>query len=107
MEKEHPHTQVQEVKWKPPVGDFFKVNFDGACRKFGPNGIGIVVRDNRGRIVAFLAEPTQQSMDCDLVECRALWKAILFARDLGIRNIHVEGDSLTVINAVKSDDEDR
>ncbi|KAL6988425.1 hypothetical protein U1Q18_014175, partial [Sarracenia purpurea var. burkii] len=46
-------------------------------------------------------------MDCDLVECWALWKAILLARNLGIRNVHIEGDSLTVINAIKSDGEDR
>ncbi|KAL6998450.1 hypothetical protein U1Q18_008577 [Sarracenia purpurea var. burkii] len=54
-----------------------------------------------------MAEPVQRSVDSDVVECWALWKAVLFVKDLGILKIHVEGDSLTVINAAKSMDEDR
>ncbi|KAL6997145.1 hypothetical protein U1Q18_007269 [Sarracenia purpurea var. burkii] len=54
-----------------------------------------------------MAEPIQRSMDSDLVECWALWKVMNFVRDLGIRNIHIEGDSLTVIKAIISAGEDR
>ncbi|KAL7000921.1 hypothetical protein U1Q18_002073 [Sarracenia purpurea var. burkii] len=54
-----------------------------------------------------MAEPTQRSIDSDLVECLALWKAVTFTRDLGIQNIHIEGDSLTVIKEINSTGEDR
>ncbi|KAL6979888.1 hypothetical protein U1Q18_021544 [Sarracenia purpurea var. burkii] len=54
-----------------------------------------------------MAEPIQRNNDCDLVECLALWKAIHFARELGIRHVHLEGDSLNVIKAINSMDVDR
>ncbi|KAL7000668.1 hypothetical protein U1Q18_001821 [Sarracenia purpurea var. burkii] len=46
-------------------------------------------------------------MDSDVVECWAMWKGIILVKDLGIRNIHVEGDSLKVTNAINSPGEDK
>ncbi|KAL6955170.1 hypothetical protein U1Q18_048386 [Sarracenia purpurea var. burkii] len=78
------HTHELEVKWKPRDGIFFKVNFDGAMKKNNYDGIRVMIRDNRGGIVASMIELIQQNNDSDLVECLALWKAVRFARDLGI-----------------------
>ncbi|KAL6973696.1 hypothetical protein U1Q18_027883, partial [Sarracenia purpurea var. burkii] len=44
----------------------FEVNLDRATKKNCHNGIGVVIRDNKGRIIASMAEPIKRNNDCDL-----------------------------------------
>ncbi|CAL5438496.1 unnamed protein product [Camellia sinensis] len=39
-------------------------------------------------------------MDVDFVEAEAALRAVRFAHDLGLADIHLEGDSLTVVNTL-------
>ncbi|KAL6997309.1 hypothetical protein U1Q18_007435, partial [Sarracenia purpurea var. burkii] len=92
---------------QPPKSGFYKANIDGATRKNGHDDIEVVIWDSRGLMVSLIAYPVQYNNDSDLVESLALWKAVTLAKDLGIRNIHVEGDSLTTIKAINSAEIDR
>ncbi|KAL6962164.1 hypothetical protein U1Q18_037118 [Sarracenia purpurea var. burkii] len=107
FEKVSSHNQERDIKRQAPGSDFYKANFDGATKKNGHDNIGVVIRDSRGSVVASMANPVQHNNDSDLVESLALWKAVKLAKDLGIKNIHVEGDSLTVVKAINSAGIDR
>lgn len=65
------------VKWKPPEASCFKINFNGAIfRNENRSGIGIVVRDHTGSIIASLAQlisPALQPVEIEAVSAaRAL-----------------------------------
>lgn len=56
-----------------------------------------MIRDSTGSIMGSLAAPIHHASEPELVEVRAMVKALEFARDMGIQ---VEGDSLGMINRV-------
>ena len=50
------------IHWQPPPAPFFKVNFDGKLfRNSKEAGLGVVVRDYRGRVQAFLPKKGHSS----------------------------------------------
>lgn len=54
--KSHPSIPVCS-RWKPPTPDIYKVNYNGAMfTEIGEVGIGIVVRNEKGEVMASLAE---------------------------------------------------
>ncbi|GFZ06786.1 hypothetical protein Acr_18g0009560 [Actinidia rufa] len=71
-----------------------KINFDGAYFKtLNAVGIGIVVRNHRGEVTAALSEKLPFTVEVDCMEALSAAKAIQFAKDLGIFNVHLEGAS--------------
>lgn len=49
------------VRWSPPISNVIKVNFDGAMfKESNEAGIGILVRNQDGRVMVTLAEKIQQ-----------------------------------------------
>ena len=51
-----------EVVWKPPPSGIFKLNFDGAAFKSeNKSGVGVVIRDCKGQIIASLAKVLSQA----------------------------------------------
>ena len=93
--------QSADLRWKLPDSGFFKVNFDGAlfldqrCA-----GLGVVVRDSDGLIIAALSQRGRLLGSVDVVEALAIWRAICFAKELGLHHLVIEGDSLQVIQAI-------
>nr|POE86841.1 putative ribonuclease h protein [Quercus suber] len=72
------------VRWQPPYGSFVKANFDGAV--FGGDqeaGIGVVIRNNEGQVLAALSEKVRMPVSVEILEMLAARKAVIFARDLG------------------------
>ena len=66
------------VCWHPSIASLLKVNFDGATfRDFNVAGLGVVIRDSRGRVKASLVAV----------------RAIHFAQDLGLFALILDGDS--------------
>ncbi|XP_028068803.1 uncharacterized protein LOC114271377 [Camellia sinensis] len=92
------------AKWRPPIGEILKVNFDGAMfMRQKVCGVGVVIRDLNGVPVVALSKQIPQWMESDCIEAIAAVKALDFATELGLTNIHLEGDSLTVIKAMRED----
>lgn len=82
----------------------FKINWDVVMDKgHGHIGIGIIVRDQEGIVLAawsntkdFLAEPS-------VVEAFAGFYAMEFSREMSFYDIIFEGDALQIVIVVKAD----
>ena len=91
------------MKWQPPGAGLFKINFDGAVfedRKLA--GLGIVIRDESGLIIAALSQKIPLPSSVDMVEALAARQALIFAQEISIFKAVVEGDSLKVIQALNN-----
>ena len=95
-------TELQ-VKWHPPLAGRYKLNWDVASDfKNKLMGIGVVVRDHHGEIIAALKR--RESWSPELVHAESVGALVVaeFSRDLGLQDLILEGDSITVVNALKS-----
>ncbi|XP_075651804.1 uncharacterized protein LOC142622240 [Castanea sativa] len=92
-------------RWKPPPSDYFKINFDGATfPKEKKYGIGVVIRDNRGLVIASCSKVVHQMLGCSDIEATAEAWALNFASDVGVRRAVLEGDSMAVITGLREDE---
>ena len=92
-----------EVRWKPPGAGLFKINFDGAVfmdRSLA--GLGIIIRDESGLIIAALSQKIPLPSAVELVEALAARCALIFAQEISIFKVEVVGDSLKVIQALNN-----
>ena len=63
-------------------------------------GVGVVIRDSEGRLEAALSRKIQLPLGAAEVEAKAVEVGLLFAKDVGVRDVVVEGDSTVVYNAL-------
>ncbi|XP_042958198.1 uncharacterized protein LOC122293794 [Carya illinoinensis] len=71
-------------RWKAPVGDFIKVNWDaGMSVKDGRVGTGVVIRDGNGEVL----------------------RAMKLCAKLNFENVIFEGDALAVVKAINGERE--
>ncbi|KAL4619791.1 hypothetical protein ACB092_06G105600 [Castanea dentata] len=67
----------QQITWKPPVSQKLKVNFDGAVfREEQRAGVGVIIRDEHGSVIATLAENFPLPFSINAVEVIAAKKAL-------------------------------
>ncbi|KAL6993385.1 nicotinamide N-methyltransferase [Sarracenia purpurea var. burkii] len=76
-------------KWDPPKTGWHKVNFDGALRKNGKAGIGIVIRDELGWVTASYMERLKEQANAEVTEAIGGHRAIEIAISLGLKKIHL------------------
>uniref|UniRef100_A0A2N9G219 Uncharacterized protein n=1 Tax=Fagus sylvatica TaxID=28930 RepID=A0A2N9G219_FAGSY len=87
-----------QVRWKPPSSNLFKVNFDGAIfRESNTGGLGVVIRDKTGMVIATLSQKVTGNHTAEMIEALAARRAIRFAMEVGVTNAEFEGDAETVI----------
>ncbi|XP_042953522.1 uncharacterized protein LOC122290063 [Carya illinoinensis] len=92
--------------WKPPMGEILKVNWDATWKaKEDRSGIGVVIRDSSGEIVASLCCPRTKVQDAMVAEVYALWRAMKLCVELNFKKVQFEGDALSVVKAVNSSEE--
>ena len=68
-------------------------------------GMGVVVCDSQGQVLASLSENIRLHPSTDDVEALVVAKAILFAHDCGFSSIILKGDSEVVIKALQSNED--
>ena len=93
--------EVVNVTWSPPPPTFVKVNVDGATTKrknFA--GVGSVIRDELGRVVATMCRKISTPLGPLEVEAKAFEAGLQLARDMGFQDIILEGDSLILVRAL-------
>ena len=79
------------------------MNFDGALRKQNYiGGIGLIVRNSFGEVMAAKAELVTAVNNAFIVEGLAMLNAMMFAKDLGFTEVMVEGDALSVTKRMKN-----
>ena len=76
---------ARRTRWKPPVQEVMKINFDGAIfTKEKSSGLGVIIRNRQGLVVASIATRIPQQLRPVEIEAMAASKALEFARELGI-----------------------
>jgi len=80
-----------------------KANFDGAIfEDISAVGIGVVVRNEHGEIIAAMAEKIPLPDSVFTLETLAARRAVLFVQELSLRNVVFEGDSESFIQAIRN-----
>ncbi|XP_057838156.1 uncharacterized protein LOC131048281 [Cryptomeria japonica] len=88
------------VKWEAPKPDWFKVNFDGASAgNLGQSVIGCILRNSDCICIKEISEKIGVATNNE-AEFRAAFRGLLLGMELGVQRIHLEGDSLNLVNAV-------
>ena len=85
--------------------DVLKLNLKehGAWSKeTNSNGVGVVIRDSEGEVLGAYASKQTRCVDSFIVEAKAAVCALDFAQEMGLRNIILEGDRLTVIKKLQA-----
>ncbi|XP_075659274.1 uncharacterized protein LOC142629186 [Castanea sativa] len=91
-----------EVAWTPPTFPSYKVNVD-AARFMAQKavGVGVIIRDHEGNFIAGLSQIFHAPLGTVEAEGKAFEAGIIFAKQMGIRDLVLEGDSLIVVQALK------
>ena len=88
-----------KVKWLPPDHGVIKINFVGASQgNPGKSRIGVCLRNEFGHPIAMKSFDIFPGTN-NIVEVSSLLQGLVLAKSLGFECIHVEGDSLIVIQA--------
>ena len=73
------------VKWTPPDQHSFKKNFDGALfSNMGEAGLGVVIRDHAGEIIATLSKKIPQPPSVTCLELLAARRVATFVHEVGL-----------------------
>ena len=102
---EKPHRQrvdsQSNAAWKPPLPGYYKVNVDGALfTKTKQAGVGVIAQDEGGAVVAAMSRKLEYPLGALAIEAKALEIRVIFAEEVGLRDVVFEGDSLLIFNAV-------
>ncbi|XP_059441727.1 uncharacterized protein LOC132174030 [Corylus avellana] len=89
-----------KTKWQAPPG-FYKVNWDIALSTVNNcMGIGVIVRDERGHVLAAKNQTIHATHESVTGEALAALHAAEFCRELGFFEILLKGDSMSVVKAI-------
>ena len=92
------NVQQQSDVWQPPHSDHYKLNFDAAIfTDVGCSGVGAIIRNERGEVMAALSAKGPSAQDSEEAEILACRKALEFAIDVGISDLIIEGDNVSVM----------
>ena len=87
--------------WFPPEGSLYKVNVDGAVFSAQKeSGIGVIIRDKASLVVATMSKKVKASLGPLEIEAKAFEVSLQFAKDMGLQEFILEGDSLNVYRAL-------
>ena len=90
-------------RWCKPAQGVVKINWDASVDKERRLvGMGIVVRDFEGKIIAALYASKQFIVDLATAEAMAAWRMVEFCINMEFGRVCMEGDCLEVIQALKS-----
>lgn len=92
--------------WNKPPPCFMKINWDASLDWTNKKmGMGAVVRDSLGEVVAAFSSIIPFIQDPDVAEAIAAWKAATFCCERGFQRMIFECDSMNVVAALRKGDE--
>ena len=84
---------MRRRKWTPPIPGDYEVNFDGAMfNESDEAGVGIVVRDSRGLVVAAMVGKIIKPHSVECLELPAARRTMIFAKEIGLQKSHQRAD---------------
>ncbi|XP_075645481.1 uncharacterized protein LOC142616538 [Castanea sativa] len=97
-----PDNKQLEINWTPPTSPSYKNNVDATIFLAQRNvGVGVIVRDRVENFIAGLSKKIQAPLGTIEAEVKAFKAGIIFAKETGIRDFVLEGDSLVIVQALK------
>ncbi|KAJ1396828.1 Ribonuclease H-like superfamily [Sesbania bispinosa] len=93
-------TRVEQ--WSPPPIRWFKVNVDAAHAAGEVWGVGIIIRDEHGVVLAAASRRISSLPDPGLAEAMGIRLAILFAVEMCFDRVVVESDCKTIVEIFQS-----
>ncbi|XP_023887819.1 uncharacterized protein LOC111999944 [Quercus suber] len=97
-----PSQRSPRASWQPPPSDLYKINYDAATFQHeGKSGIGVIIRDSHGAAIASLSQLVPCTYQAADMEAIAANRVLEFAREIGINEAILEGDSSLVHLALK------
>ncbi len=89
------------ARWKPPEMGWVKINYDGAVfNDTGEAGIGVIIRNSQGAVMASLSQKIPFSHSVEAVEATVARATVQLVLDLGFMEVEVEGDSINIVHAL-------
>ncbi|XP_042979938.1 uncharacterized protein LOC122310120 [Carya illinoinensis] len=79
-------------RWIKPIQGFIKANWDASTNTRNL-GLGIVLRDEVGEVLACACFKKPPVSDSSLAETMALWQAVELSHELGFNRVILEGDA--------------
>ena len=67
------------------------------------SSIGVVIRNNRGLVIASCSQVLHQEFNSNKIEALAIAKAMSFVAELGISKAVLEGDLMVIIKALEDE----
>ncbi|KAK2651128.1 hypothetical protein Ddye_018617 [Dipteronia dyeriana] len=99
----HVSNFMDDSSWIPPPLGRLKINTDTAIDVAKKRvGIGIIVRDSTGAVMASSSQQVKASYDPHTVESLAIYKGLQFALESGFWNCVLESDAQVVVNLINS-----
>ncbi|KAJ1389060.1 Ribonuclease H-like superfamily [Sesbania bispinosa] len=93
---------VQADRWPPPPNGYFKINSDAAHAAGEVWGIGIIIWNNSGEVLAAATRRVSTFPDPGLAEALGIRLAIEFAKDMCFDNVILEYDCKVVTDLFSS-----
>lgn len=95
--------QQRVAKWRKPKLGFVKANSDANMKVLGHWGLGAIIRNEKGLVMAAATWLSPGSDDLLLAEAYALFRTMVLARDCGFQRIIFESDSKLLVHKVKDE----
>ncbi|KAL5555315.1 hypothetical protein UlMin_037551 [Ulmus minor] len=97
----HSPVKIPPKPWEAPVMGTIKINTDAAwCSQKKKFGLGAVIRDSAGSVLASVATPVYAPVTVAVAEGWALERGATLAKQLGFSAVSLESDCLEVIKAL-------
>ncbi|KAF7805280.1 non-LTR retroelement reverse transcriptase-like [Senna tora] len=94
-------SNLNQIKWNPPCNGWIKLNVDGSYWQHTDTiSCGGVLRDEQGRWIKGFTKKMGRG-NSNLAEAWAVLTGLKMAWDMKIDRIHVEADSLNIVNMIK------
>ena len=95
------HKEHADIRWIPPDYPWYKINVDAAVfSNKKAVGIGVVVRDHEGSMLATLSKCIPLPLGPLAAEAKAMEEAAHLARDIGLQEVIFETDSSIISGAL-------
>jgi hypothetical protein len=96
----HPSADCNNSSWSPPPRASLKLNVDAHLFSDGRLGLGLVLRDEDGRIVGAATKVQLGSGNVQLSETLGLVEALKMIDSLKLRSVIIEMDAATIVRAI-------
>lgn len=93
---------LQFMSWCPPTHGWIKINFDANVLDGTSCGLGVIFRDERGKILLASVRRIQSNWNVDVCEVAAALFGVELAVQFAYSHVQLKGDSMYVMSAIEN-----